>query len=68
MGPRSLGRVSDFIVKLLDCTCGELPEMNMWILATNGIIHERMLNAIRSQAEKRSSIIDQLDDVDAVDS
>lgn len=47
------GRVTDFSGKPLDFTCGELLEKNTGIVATNGIIHERVLEAIKSRAEKR---------------
>ncbi len=43
------GRVSDFTGKPLDFTCGETLEKNTGILATNGIIHEQVLDAIRSR-------------------
>ena len=43
------GRVSDFSGKSLDFTCGETLEKNTGILATNGIIHEQVLDAIRSR-------------------
>jgi HAL2 family 3'(2'),5'-bisphosphate nucleotidase len=45
------GRVSDFSGKPLDFTCGETLEKNVGILATNGIIHEQVLDAIRSQIQ-----------------
>jgi HAL2 family 3'(2'),5'-bisphosphate nucleotidase len=45
------GRVSDFTGNPLDFTCGETLEKNTGILATNGIIHEQVLNAIRSQIQ-----------------
>ena len=42
------GRVSDFSGQPLDFTCGELLEKNMGVVATNGIIHDRVLAAIRN--------------------
>ena len=47
------GRVSDFSGNPLDFTCGELLEKNTGIVATNGIIHEQVLEAIRNRAKKR---------------
>lgn len=44
------GRVTDFSGNPLDFTCGELLEKNIGILATNGVIHEHVLEAIRSRA------------------
>ncbi len=40
------GRVTDFSGNPLDFTCGELLEKNTGIVATNGIIHEQVLDAI----------------------
>ena len=40
------GRVSDFNGQPLDFTCGELLEKNMGVVATNSIIHDRVLAAI----------------------
>jgi len=45
------GRVSDFSGKPLDFTCGETLEENIGIVATNGKIHEQVLDAIRSQIQ-----------------
>ncbi len=45
------GRVSDFSGKPLDFTCGETLEKNIGIVATNGKIHEQVLNAIRTQIQ-----------------
>ncbi len=45
------GRVSDFSGKPLDFTCGETLKKNIGIVATNGKIHEQVLDAIRSQIQ-----------------
>ncbi len=44
------GRVTDFSGNPLDFTCGELLEKNTGIVATNGIIHEQVLDAISNRA------------------
>lgn len=42
------GRVSDFSGNPLDFTCGEKLEKNIGILATNGVIHDQVVDAIRN--------------------
>lgn len=48
---QSGGRVTDFSGNALDFTCGERLGKNTGIVATNGIIHERVLDAIRSRGK-----------------
>jgi len=50
------GRVSDFSGKPLDFTGGELLEKNMGILATNGVLHEQVLNAIQSKRHSKQQV------------
>jgi 3'(2'), 5'-bisphosphate nucleotidase len=48
------GRVSDFSGNQLDFTCGEKLEKNIGVLATNGVIHEEVLDVIRKRAQNDS--------------
>ena len=45
------GKVSDFSGNPLDFTCGEKLEKNVGILATNKVIHDQVLMAIRDSIQ-----------------
>ncbi len=49
------GRVTDIDGKPLDFRCGPRLERNRGIVATNGCVHDRVLEAIRRELARRSS-------------
>ena len=44
------GRVTDLNGDRLDFTCGERLDKNRGVVATNGILHEQVLRAVRAHA------------------